>query len=77
MVDDLWNDNRRLEKLLKTEVGATSVALGMVSPACVCIEVCVSLWHGFGILCRDSELQQQPLSFMSCMPRRFVHLTAV
>ncbi len=40
MVDDLWNDNRRLERLLKTEVGATSVALGMASPACVCWSVC-------------------------------------
>lgn len=36
MVDDLWNDNRRLERLLKTEVGATSVALGTANPAYVC-----------------------------------------
>lgn len=39
MVDELWNDNRRLERVLKTEVGATSVALGTASPACVCVEV--------------------------------------
>lgn len=37
MVGDLWNDNRRLEGLLKTEVGATNVALGTASPACVCV----------------------------------------
>ena len=28
VVDDLWNDNRGQERLLKAEVGAPSVALG-------------------------------------------------
>lgn len=46
MVDDLWNDNRRLERLLKTEVGATSVALGTASPACVCV-----CWSVCGCVC--------------------------
>lgn len=42
VADDLWNDNRRLERLLKTEAGASSVALGKAIPcACVCWSVCV------------------------------------
>lgn len=52
MADDLWNDNRNLEWPLKTEVGATGVALGKAFPcACVCVYVSVS--NSFDILCWD------------------------
>lgn len=62
MVDDLWNDNRRLERLLKAEVGATSVALGTALPACVCVEVCVGLcvFNMDLIFSVWIQLQQQP-----------------
>lgn len=50
MADDLWNDNRNLEWPLKTEVGATGVALGKALP-CACVYVSVS--NSFDILCWD------------------------
>lgn len=55
VADDLWNDNRRLERLLKTEAGASSVALGKRYSMCMCVLKCVCLSHSFDILCWDSS----------------------